>query len=233
LSYSPVQAIGEKDAPIVFTSYEGNSTWPGVAIIDASGRSMFVHVKIYNTRGGRSGPYYFFGGFSVLNSSIEMSHVEVANSSADDSINFYKTWFKLADLRINNARDDGLDCDWSFGVIADSAFETAGGDCLDFSGSYAEVRHSSFKEAKDKGISAGEASVVMVDSSSFLDNDIGIAAKDGSKVSVKGSIFKNNRIGVAKYIKKPAYPFPWVEVKKCQYFSNIQDITQDVFSSKK
>jgi len=227
VSFSPVKAVGTEEKPIIFEAREEKSGWSGLAVIRARGQSFFRHVKMSGARGGKTGPYYFFGGISVLESSVDMAHVEINRFLSDDAIHLNKSWFSIRDLKVRSVKGDGLDVDWSFGRISDSEFSFIGGDCVDFSGSLVEISECDFNEARDKGVSAGEGSVVSISSSDFLKNKIGIAIKDQAKALVDKCNFMQNQIGIATYIKKPVYTYPLFDVRDCKYSDNAENIAHE------
>jgi len=235
VSFSPVKAVGTEKKPIIFEAREEKSGWSGLAVIRARGQSFFRHVKMSGARGGRTGPYYFFGGISVLESSVDMAHVEINRFLSDDAIHLNKSWFSIRDLKVRSVKGDGLDVDWGFGRISDSEFSFIGGDCVDFSGSLVEISECDFNEARDKGVSVGEGSVVSISSSGFLKNKIGLAIKDQAKALVNKCDFIQNQIGIATYIKKPLYTYPLFDIRDCKYSDNAENIAHEsaVFCTQK
>ena len=223
LSYSPIQAIGSAQEPIILAPAEGSADWAGIAVVNASGASEFRHVRMSQAAGGVMGDVQFSGGLSFMETSVIIADTELNDFTSEDGLHLNKSSFTITGLTIQGSHSDALDADWSYGTIADSAFRQSGGDGVDLCGSRVAINNSTMEGCGDKGISVGEGSVVSISQSRIISNRTGVAVKDGSMASLVDSEISDNEYGLLRYIKKPIYTYPSISVADTRIQGNSID----------
>ena len=146
-----------------------------------------------------------YGAVNFYKSKVEIENVKFINISSEDSINIFKSDFKLKNSIFENIGSDAVDIDFSNGKISNLNFKNISNDALDFSGSKVNIENITFTNVGDKAISSGENSEINIDRLIGQNSFIGIANKDGSKISAKNIKFNFIQIPLASYIKKEIY----------------------------
>lgn len=220
LSYSPVRAVGTAQEPVVFAPAQSDSSWLGIGVINASGRSEFQHVTMNRAAAGSMGDVQFSGGLTFIKTSVVLNDVELIDFSSEDGLHLSNASYQITGLTIINSNSDALDSDWSNGTITSSFFRDNGGDGVDLSGSNTSITDCVMQGNADKGISVGEGAVVDITSVHLINNKTGIAVKDQAVVTITESEIVGNDYGVLQYIKKPMYIYPQLTLENNQFRDN-------------
>ncbi len=142
----------------------------------------------------------------MYKSPLETTHVQIAQSIAEDAINIVHSEFSFSYCEISDTFSDAFDADFTQGEISNCSFLNIGGDAVDTSGSEISLVDSSFYHIQDKAISAGENSQLTAQNLTIHDVGIGIASKDLSAVSIINSTITSAKVtGLAAYIKKAQF----------------------------
>ena len=200
-SKGPVHIKGTSEYPVLLTSQ--GSIWGGIVILDAGLSSRWEHLRIENTEGISRSGWQLTGGITFYKSPLEITHVQIAHSLAEDALNIVHSVFSLSYCEISNTSSDALDADFAEGEISNCSFINIEGDAVDTSGSVISLVDSSFHHIRDKAVSAGENSQFTASNLYISDVGIGIASKDISNVSITNSTIDSAEVaGFAAYVKK-------------------------------
>ena len=200
----PIHINGTSENPVLLTSQ--GSFWGGIVILDAGVTSRWEHLRIENTEGISRGGWQLTGGITFYHSPLELDHVQISQSIAEDAINVVHSDFSLSYCEISNTSSDALDADFARGEISNCSFINIGGDAVDTSGSKISLDDSIFQDIQDKAVSAGENSQLTAHNLTISDVGIGIASKDLSAVSIHNSTISSTAVtGLAAYIKKAQF----------------------------
>ena len=178
-----IDILGTKTRPVKFSAQ--NDVWKGFYLRSNSSKSVINHLLVENTAALNAGILNLTGGFTIYNSDISISALEINQTVAEDAINIVNSKIDINDLKISGSRSDAFDCDFCVGDIYNSSINGSGGDGFDFSGSTVRLRDVFIENIKDKAVSAGENSKLQVLDSEFNRVGVGIAAKDSSEVAGK------------------------------------------------
>jgi len=203
-SKNPVQINGTSEYPVLLTS-QGPS-WGGIAVLDAELFSHWEHLSVQNTTGISRSGWQLTGGITFYNSPLEMDHVQISQSTAEDAINVIHSDFSFSHCEISSTTSDALDADYAKGEITNCSFMDIGGDAVDTSGSLISLFDSTFQHIQDKAVSAGENSQLSAQNLKIFAVGIGIASKDLSSVSITDSTITSAEVAaLAAYIKKAQF----------------------------
>ncbi len=203
-SKHPIQVKGTSENPVLLTSQ--GSFWGGIVVLDAGSTSHWEHLRIENTEGISRGGWQLTGGITLYKSPLETTHVQIAQSIAEDAINIVHSEFSFSYCEISDTSSDAFDADFTRGEISNCSFLDIGGDAVDTSGSEISLVDSSFHNIQDKAVSAGENSQLTAQNLTIHDVGIGIASKDLSAVSIINSTINSAKVtGLAAYIKKAQF----------------------------
>jgi hypothetical protein len=222
LSFGPVRALGTKERPVRLLPATEGGSWIGLAVARAAGMSILRQVEMSGARGGFLGRHQVSGGLSAYYTAVRIEDSRFSDLQSNDGIHLLHTDFDIRRLTVTRTRSDALDIDWGFGKITDSTFRNCGasnegGDCVDLSGSRADLRGLRLERASDKGLSIGEGSIVEATDIAVSGSRIGIAVKDGSALRLKGCRVAGADYGILRYIKKPYYSYPELDVTGCSF----------------
>jgi len=203
-SKHPIHVKGTSENPVLLTSQ--GSFWGGIVVLDAGITSHWEHLRIENTEGISRGGWQLTGGITLYKSPLEITHVQIAQSIAEDAINIVHSEFSFSYCEISDTSSDAFDADFTQGEISNCSFLNIGGDAVDTSGSEISLVDSSFYHIQDKAVSAGENSQLTAQNLTIHDVGIGIASKDLSAVSIINSTINSAKVtGLAAYIKKAQF----------------------------
>ncbi|SVD58828.1 uncharacterized protein METZ01_LOCUS411682, partial [marine metagenome] len=167
LSYSPLEAMGTEELPIVITSSDG--TGQGISVINAHEPSKFTHVIFKNLSSSSNGSWELTGSLNFYESPVEFYKCAfLDNKKGDDLLNIIRSKFVIGSSLFKRTFADALDVDFSSGEIVNTSFVRCGtlgknGDGVDVSGSSIRVKSLIFDNIADKALSVGENSVVEGD----------------------------------------------------------------------
>lgn len=203
VSRSPVNAMGEQEAPIRIFSSDGTGT--GLTVLNAVGTSVFKNVDFNGLQSLSTNGWHLTGAVNFYESPARFYRCRFANNHCEDALNVIRSEFQLEACRFEETFSDGFDSDFSKGEVRNCAFLNTGNDGLDVSGSVVNVFECHFDTNGDKGISVGEASDLTVFNSTFKNAPIALASKDQSMLYVRNVTLENCDQGFAAFQKKPEY----------------------------
>jgi hypothetical protein len=203
ISYSPVQAYGTSEEPIVITSSEGYAN--GFSVLEAEGKSVLKNVVFRDLSSLNAGNWSLTGAVTFYKSDVEIYRSAFLGNQSEDALNIINSTFQLDQCLIQNTQSDGLDADFCKGTIKNSQFMNTTNDGIDCSGSIINIEDCILQKNGDKGISVGEQSDVTVFNTSIEEAVIGVASKDLSVLFTKDIKLVSCEQGFVAYQKKPEF----------------------------
>lgn len=239
ISYSPVEAIGLAENPILITALNPEKPWGSFVVVGTGdAENIFRHVtvsygSVMNDLNGVSAT----GMFAFPHSRVRIEYSRIEHSRGEDALNPKYTTVAVRDSVFFDTLSDAFDCDSCHGVIERNTFRevgtgvnmhkgygNTGGDALDISFTDALIRDNVIIGATDKGISVGEMSKLTIERNIIMKNNIGIAVKDLSDVMLSGNIIVNNQNGIELYKKKDIFGPGHAALKQSILWGNAHDI---------
>lgn len=207
VSYSPITARGDSEAPIVVRPLLANQSWGVLAVINAPQKSAFSHVLLSGGKDATINGVYFSGMLSAHNADLEFRRGIIEYAGADDGIHVLSGQAIIADSFFRDNSSDGIDVDFAKdeSLFERNLFTTTGGDAMDLSFSKITVRENTVRECGDKGISVGEASTPHIENNTIKNCVYGIAVKDRSEAIIMNNILGGNKTAIGLYRKKPHF----------------------------
>ena len=132
ISYSPVEARGTAEEPIVFTALNPWFKW-GVVGVVKTGKSVFEHVLFQHTRSALVNGVRFNGGLSVIESDVEIRHSRFLDAFGKDAVNVQRGHVLIQYNLFRNAYKDGLDLDGGSGEVSYNEFINCDDEGIDLS----------------------------------------------------------------------------------------------------
>ncbi|GJM32888.1 MAG: hypothetical protein DHS20C18_18890 [Saprospiraceae bacterium] len=203
LSYSPIQAFGNEDAPIVITSSDKSSQ--GFILMNTGQQSVFKHVIFEKSGNLNYKNWILTGAVSVHESPVHFYRCIFRDNHCEDALNTIRTHFTLEHCLFSNISGDAFDSDFSKGEVQYCQFRNVGNDGVDFSGSIVNISHCQMQNCGDKGISVGEESDVSVWDTQIQGSPIAVASKDLSTLFMQNIVLKDCEQGFTAFQKKPEY----------------------------
>ncbi len=207
--------IGGENGQVVITGRIDNMGG-GILIGDNNKLSKIQNTKISYLTGYEkklNPEFLILGSINFHQTNVEIKNVNFENIYSEDSINIFRSSFKINNNSFNNISFDAIDIDFSNGEISYSNFKNIKNDAIDFSGSNAKIYNSYFENVDDKLISAGENSKINISKINGLNSHAGIVSKDGSEVYSSDIDFNGVAIPFAAYQKKKEYNHGLLVVK--------------------
>ena len=202
LSQGPVLFNGTRESQIFL---KGRNNGKGLIVTNSSELSKLNYVNFENLKNPDIISLAITGAVTFYNSPVTIINCVFSGTNSEDSLNLFRSNFKLSNTTFKDVYSDALDLDFSDGHIDKVSFENVGNDGLDLSGSNVEVVNLSFNKIKDKAISVGEKSNLNAKKIDIENSFIGIASKDNSKVRVRSLNTNNLDFCLAAYNKKPEF----------------------------
>ncbi|PHN00967.1 CotH kinase family protein [Flavilitoribacter nigricans] len=203
VSRSPVNAMGEQEAPVRIFSGDGSGN--GFTVLNSGKASVFKNVDFSGLNTLSAGGWHLTGAVNFYESPVRFYRCRFAANHCEDALNVIRSEFQLEACRFEETFSDAFDSDFSKGEVRNCGFFRTGNDGLDVSGSIVNVFECQFDTNGDKGISVGEASDLTVFNSSFRNAPIALASKDESMLYVRNVTLEQCEQGFAAYQKKPEY----------------------------
>lgn len=203
ISFSPLQLMGDPEAPFVVRSHDG--TGQGIAVIAAGESSTLRHVVIKDQGSVVRGVWSLTGALTFYESDVTFANVRLENNRSEDMVNLVRSDYVIRDAHFVQSHSDALDVDFGDGVIENSSFSECGNDCIDVSSSITTIRGVDINGAGDKGVSVGEKSDVEIHDSRISKANVGVASKDSSEVDIQTLVISDAVKGLASYQKKPEF----------------------------
>ena len=230
LVYGDIQIKGTEAMPVLFSSMNKDAGYLGLMIYSSPRKNNISWLNFTGARGGAMNYHEASGGFSVIESDVDIRHSRFHDLASNDGIHLSSATFKLDNLVVERTAYDALDIDWGRGSVTRSTFSSCGyidGDCVDLSGTNVNLENIVINSASDKGVSVGESSVANIAELVVSKAHIGVAIKDGSQVQLHQSKLKNNGYGILTYIKKPYFTYPDLIQKHNIIESNTTNIRHE------
>jgi len=196
---------GTSSAPVLFDAADPASGWYGIFSHGVDSRLSIKHTTINATRGFEIPGWRQPAGLLFHRANVELEHVTVTNSCADDAINLIRSKVSITNTKVSNSCTDAIDIDASTGTMTGLDLHQSGGDLLDFSDSAMSLTHGVFSGAGDKAISVGEASNLEISNVDITQSTIGLAVKDLSTVQISKAKLTSLDIGLMAFQKKAEY----------------------------
>lgn len=203
LSYSPLQWLGEEEAPIVIRSSDG--TGQGLVVLQAGDSSRLEHVHFNGLTNPQRAGWSLSGAVTFYESPVSLSRCRFVSNTCEDALNTIRTNFSMVGCRFVDTMADAFDSDFCKGSISDTTFTRCGNDGIDISGSVIDLESVTINTAGDKAVSVGEASRLVFDNLTVRDAHIGLACKDSSEVAGSGLSLSRCRFGLTAFRKKPEF----------------------------
>ena len=230
ISYSPVDAIGTPDQPIIFES-SGGQPWGVVAVIEG-GSATFRDCRFSNGKDALINGAYFSGMLSSYHTDLTMERCTIQGAQADDGVNVKFARANIIDSEFMRQSSDALDLDFVSGVIRGNIFLDNGNDGVDISGSdELRIENNIMRGSGDKGISVGENSRPVIVNNLIINGNIGIEVKDLSEVVIGNVTIVGNQIGLNTYRKKEIFGGGVARVYNSIIWDNEIQLEHDEFSS--
>ncbi|MDX1412851.1 MAG: right-handed parallel beta-helix repeat-containing protein [Candidatus Promineifilaceae bacterium] len=147
ISYSPVNAKGTKDQPILFTARNPWLKWGVIGVVGSSKPSTFEHIKVEHSRQALVNGVDFFAGLSLIETDGVVRSSIFERNFGKDAVNA-----RLSNVQIQN-----------------NEFRNAQKDCLDLDGGSGEISGNLFVNCLDEGIDLSDNKDVEVFDNTILD----------------------------------------------------------------
>ena len=202
LSQGPIDFQGENQQYIKITGFDGGR---GILVINAVEDSKIKNVLFSDLSAIKNTSLGLTGAISFYNSPVEIKNAKFFNTNSEDSLNLFRSKFKLGNVEFKDTKSDALDIDFSDGNLKNISFINIGNDAVDISGSKVAAKNINISKAADKALSAGEGSSIYFEDSFIENASIGIASKDLSEVYYFNSKMNNVDLCMTAYQKKPEF----------------------------
>lgn len=208
ISYSPVEARGIEQSPIIVKSQNPKETWGVFAVLNTkNATNTFSHITLDGGSEKTFNGSYISGTLALHNSNSIISKVTVQNAQGDDGINIKGGYTEIVNSSLINNISDGVDLDY---VHEDSVFmrntlTNNHGDAIDISWSDLTIKDNMINRCGDKGISIGESSIPTIYHNTITECAIAIAVKDSSRTVITANILSGNITAFSLYQKKPYF----------------------------
>ena len=128
ISHGALRFSGTRAEPVVLEANtdDPDGTWPGLVVLDASNRSSWGFVEVYNTRGIALNGWQLTGGVNFYQSDVEIKDSRLIKSFGEDALNIISSEFFLENLSIATTVSDAFDADFSNGSVSQSQFRDIG-----------------------------------------------------------------------------------------------------------
>jgi hypothetical protein len=210
ISFSPINAVGSEDRPIIVKSSDQSSQ--GVAVLNTNekrGKVSERSILKYVTFSGLSNPdekgWVLPGSVSFYKSDVVIAESTFNDNRSEDALNIMSSQYTVSGSTFRNTNGDAFDADLSNGTVADNRFVNIGQDAMEFSGGEATATSITIEGAGGRGINATEGSTITLKDIVIEGVDIGITARDRAEISGTNVSVNEARIGAAAYKKKPEY----------------------------
>jgi hypothetical protein len=220
ISYSPIEALGTKENPILIARADPGKNWGAVSVINTDKKSEFNYVTMI---GGSSSKeingVIFTGMISAHNAPLYVRNSNFYQDEDDDAINVKYATGEIEDSKFFNTNQDAIDLDWPKNfIVSGNTFSNIGleegGDAIDLSfADNAIISRNEINTCSDKGVSVGEKSQAEIYENSIKNCSIGIAVKDESTAKIYNNIFIANNENISLYVKKPIFGQPEAEIR--------------------
>ncbi|OGZ45469.1 MAG: hypothetical protein A2756_00425 [Candidatus Ryanbacteria bacterium RIFCSPHIGHO2_01_FULL_48_27] len=241
VSYSPVEAKGTPDAPIIIKELTPGKPFGTVLILDAHGQSIFTWTSLSGGSGGTINGVTSTGMLALHgDNTAEIRHATFADTYDDDALSIKYGKAIISDSLFRNTFSDAIDLDYNDIIIERNTFQAPIGratdpnllgDAIDISFSKATIRDNTIYGCSDKGISVGERSRPHIENNTISNCSIGIAVKDQADAVIQGGVLTHNGVGISLYRKKQIFGGSHARITGVIFKDNGEEIKTDEFSS--
>jgi hypothetical protein len=205
LADAPLSFAGTTPAPIVLEPGAGASSWAGVIVLGADGRSEWSDVLVSATTAAERGGWIQTGAVTFYRSPVTLLRCRFEGTAAEDALNVFGADLLLDTVTFTGASSDCFDGDFVTGELRNCVFRDGQADGIDLSGADVRVRDCRFERLGDKALSVGERSRARIEGGAAMDVAVGVAAKDASEVEVSGLAIEARNYALAAFVKKPEF----------------------------
>ena len=203
VSFSPVEILGTKEAPVRFLS--NTNAGKGLLVLDARDTSIVRHCIFDNLSAPATAGWAATGAVTFYRSPVKLYNCAFTNNRSEDALNVINGYVEMDHIIFQNTMADAFDGDFVEGIVRNSIFDRLGNDAIDVSGSNITLANVQITQAGDKALSAGENSVINASNLTIGHSEIAVACKDFSHMALDQSTFHDNRLAFTAYQKKPEY----------------------------
>jgi len=203
VSFSPVRFMGQKDAPITFTSSTNGGS--GLLVLNTTDTSLVAHCKFTQLSNSIRPGWVISGAVNFYKAPVKIKHSAFTKNRCEDALNIISSYFELEDVVFTDIYADAFDGDFVKGQITNCFFDKIGNDAIDVSNAEIEIENVLVNLAGDKGLSAGEASQLSAKNCIVKNSEIGVASKDQSVINIAGSLLMNNKLAFTAFQKKSEF----------------------------
>ena len=219
ISYSPIEALGTKNNPILIARIDPDKNWGAVSVINTDEKSEFNYVTMI---GGSSSEEIngvtFTGMLSAHNAPLYVYNSNFHQDGDDDAINVKYATGEIMDSKFFDMNQDAIDLDFTENfIVSGNIFSNIGigesGDAVDLSfGNNTIISRNKINTCSDKGVSVGERSRPHIYENTIKNCLMGIAVKDESYARIHDNVFSGNDQDISLYIKKQIFGEPSAEI---------------------
>ncbi|MFK7978343.1 MAG: hypothetical protein AB8G86_00040, partial [Saprospiraceae bacterium] len=226
ISFSPVRLIGQKNAPITFTS--STNAGEGLLVLNTKDTSLVEHCKFVQLSSSIRPGWVISGAVNFYQAPVKIKHSAFSKNRCEDALNIISSYFELDDVIFSDIYADAFDGDFVKGQITNCFFDKIGNDAIDVSNAQISIENVLVNSVGDKGLSAGENSQLTAKNCIIKYSEIGVASKDQSTINISKSLLANNKLAFTAFQKKsefgPAQIFAdSVEIKENSYDFLIEE----------
>lgn len=236
LSYSPVQAIGTKEAPIKVEAKDPEKPFDVFAVVGPGANGThFSDFHIENGSEAHLNGMYLSGMLDVYHvSDVIVENSVFRKAQADDALNFKYVDGVVTNSLFEKNSSDAIDFDFVKGEISSNTFIKNGNDAIDISGTHVPIRNNIVKKSGDKCMSIGENSSPLIINNIMDGCAIGVEVKDLSAPIILNNLIINNEIGINSYQKKRHFGSAHATVYNTLFYGNEKKITfKNMFAGQK
>jgi parallel beta-helix repeat protein len=213
ISYSPVEAKGNKHWPIIMKPLAANRPWGSFAVVNVEQENIFEYLELSGGSNDLINGTLLTSQFSLHNTKSIINYCTFSNSQSDDAFHAILGSVNISDSIFKNNMADAIDVDYvQNSYIMNSFFDNDqasdhNGDAIDLSGvDDFFIMDNDIRNHGDKCISVGEAANLDITNNIISGCNIGIAVKDNSRVVMDNNIIIGNHdSGLSLYRKKQEF----------------------------
>lgn len=131
---------------------------------------------------------YLNGCTTILSSKFDKVDIYANDFHCEDSLNIINSSGEISNLEVTNSSFDAVDFDFSNIDITNIIVKNSKNDCLDLSFGTYSITQGQLISCNDKGISLGETSKGIFNNVIISKSKLGIVAKDESKAYIENLI---------------------------------------------
>ncbi|MEE3329793.1 MAG: hypothetical protein VX246_02895 [Myxococcota bacterium] len=202
IATGPLDLRGTEKAPVVLRGTAGRKgpRWQGVALLRATRPSHWTHAQILDGTGIDRRGWHLPAAVTVRDASIELNHVEIKASRANQALALVDSRVAANDLQIVDSTGTALWLKGSQAEFSDLSVAGSGRIGLRAVGSRVSLRGGSLRQIRATALEAAETSQVDARDLDIADVSIAASAKSGARL-----LLDNSRIERAAHIPLLAF----------------------------